>query len=89
MEYIITFKSTHLAMKAEQYLLDEKLTFIMIPLPSQISAGCGICVKASSDGIEKALKTLKDKQVDGTALFSRIMENGRYVYTQMEGEFMF
>ena len=80
MEYIITFKNTNAAIKAEQCLLEEKLHVGVIPLPSQISAGCGICLRLSQDEIQAALRILADAQIDETGLFSRTTENGRFVY---------
>ena len=44
MEYVLTFKNTNFAIKSEQYLLVKKLHVSVIPLPSDISAGCGICL---------------------------------------------
>ena len=82
MEYIITFKNTNAAIKAEQRLLEEKLHVGVIPLPSQISAGCGICLRLSQDEIQAALRILADEQIDETGLFSRTTENGRFVYAE-------
>jgi len=55
MEYIITFSNTSSAIAAEQYLLESKLSVTVLPLPSRIRAGCGICLKASPDEIDRSL----------------------------------
>jgi len=58
MEYIITFKNTHFAIKAEQKLLAKNLQVGVLPLPTQISAGCGICLKIQQGDLETALEEL-------------------------------
>jgi hypothetical protein len=84
MEYVITFKSTNLAIKAERCLLEQKLRVGVTPLPNQISAGCGICLRINQDEIKAALKALADNGVDGTSLYLRDSENGQFVYTELE-----
>ena len=83
MEYIITFKNTNFAIKAEQCLLEQKLRASVLPLPSQISAGCGICLRTNQDEIKPALKVLADKNIDEIGLFMREMINGQFSYTEV------
>ena len=85
MEYIITFKNTNFAIQAEQCLLEKKLRVGVLPLPSQISAGCGICLRINPDEIESALKALTDRNIEELGLFSRVMENGRFSYVELNG----
>jgi selenide,water dikinase len=85
MEYIITFKNTNHAIKAEQCLLEQKLQVSVLPLPSQIRAGCGICLRIKPDDIKPALKTLAEKNIDGIGVFSKTTEGGKSVYTKVEG----
>jgi len=84
MEYIITFKNTNFAIKAEQCLLTQGFSVGVLPLPSQISAGCGICIRMSKDEIKPALKLLADKGISETGLFSRTAENGRHEYSEVK-----
>ena len=84
MEYIITFKNTNLAIKAEQCLLEQKLQIGVLPLPSQISAGCGICLRVKQDEINAALAALADRQIPAAGVYSRVTENGRYLYTEVK-----
>ena len=81
MEYIITFKNTNFAIKAEQSLLEQKIRTGVLPLPSQISAGCGLCLRVNQDEIKPALRILADSNIEGIALFSRVMKNNQFVYT--------
>ena len=42
---IITFKTTTAAMAMEDHCKEKKLPGRIIPLPQEISAGCGLCYK--------------------------------------------
>ena len=42
---IITFKTTTAAMAMEDHCKERKLPGRIIPLPKEISAGCGLCYK--------------------------------------------
>jgi hypothetical protein len=83
-EYIITFNNASQAIKAEKSLLAQQIKVGVLPLPSQISAGCGICLRIGKDEIRQALAILTDVQVNEIGLFSRAMENGRYAYSELE-----
>lgn len=82
MEYILTFENTNFAIKAEQSLLAEKLQVGVMPLPSQIRAGCGICLRIKEDEIKAALSILKN--INEIGLFSRIKENGKIFYEEVK-----
>ena len=82
MEYIIAFKNTNYAIKAEQCLLEQKLRVGVLPLPSQISAGCGICLRVKMDEIKPALEILAGKNIPEAGVFLRVEENNRYIYTE-------
>jgi hypothetical protein len=84
MEYIITFKNTNFAIKAEQCLFEKKLRVGVLPLPSQISAGCGICLRVKPDEIKAALEILAGKSIDEAGLFLRTEENNQFVYTEID-----
>jgi len=84
MEYLITFTSTNFAIKAEHCLLEKKLQVNVLPLPSQIIAGCGICLRITRDEVISALKTLADRQIDIMGLFVRTSENGGYSYKELK-----
>jgi hypothetical protein len=81
MEYLITFKNTNFAIKAEQALLAQSLPVGVMPLPPQISAGCGICLRLKENDIRQALQVLAAANIDEIGLFSRVSLNGLFVYT--------
>jgi len=81
-DFVITFQNTNFAVKAERALLDEKLSVGVLPLPTQISAGCGICLKVFGRELESALAVLEAVNVGKISIYSREMENNRYVYSE-------
>ena len=83
MEYILTFKNTNFAVKSEQFLLEQKLRVGVLPLPPQIRAGCGICLRIRPDEIRQALEILKEKGIDETGLFSRETDGNNYIYKKI------
>jgi len=82
MEYVITFNNTNHAIKAEQYLLDHSLHVGVLPLPSQIKAGCGICLRLKKGEIRTALDLLKDNNIGDIELYSREIVNNVFVYSK-------
>ena len=83
MEYIITFKNTNFAIKAEQCLLEQQLNVRVMPLPSQISAGCGICLRMEQDDIGAALRVLADRSINEVGLFSRETVDKQFFYAEI------
>ena len=69
MEYILTFENTNFAIQAERYLLQEGLQISVLPLPSQISAGCGICLRIVPEEIQKSLDILEKQGIKQTAVY--------------------
>jgi len=82
-EYVLTFKNTNFAIKAERFLLADKIKIGVMPLPSQISAGCGICLRISQDEIDRSLEVLKKNNINEIGLFLRSSENEKYFYEEL------
>ena len=55
---IITFSNTHQAISAEGILLAAGFPVKVMPMPSEIAAGCGICLRIASEKCEEALDVL-------------------------------
>lgn len=59
---VISFKKTTDAMAFEEYCLKNDVSGRLIPLPKEISAGCGLawkCEVSKSEEIKKALSDLR------------------------------
>lgn len=57
--WILTFESTTQAMAADKFGIEQKLPGRLIPIPREITAGCGLCWKADPKEREKVLETLQ------------------------------
>ena len=84
MEYVISFKTTSVAIKAEQCLLEQNLNVRVMPLPPQIRAGCGISLRIMGDELTSARRVLEDNNVCDVQIHSRQRENGKYVYLEYQ-----
>mgnify|MGYP000085477160 CR=1 FL=1 len=83
MEYVLSFKSTNTAIQSERYLLDNQLRVTVMPLPPQIQAGCGICLRIRPEEIGRADQIILDKKVEGTRLYEREKMDGQYIYREI------
>jgi len=84
MEYIIAFKNTNFSIKAERCLLEQKLRVAVMTLPSQIRAGCGICLRIPPEDIKLALGALSNEGIDGMEMYSRIAKDNKFVYAEVK-----
>jgi hypothetical protein len=57
-EFIFTFANTRDAIEGEKKLLAGGLSPGVMPLPDQLGAGCGICLRVSPAELEKARAAL-------------------------------
>jgi len=71
-------------MKAEKTLLDQRIEVTMLPLPSQLSAGCGLCLRIKPDEVQQVMTLLHEAQVGEIGLYSRTMKDGRFAYQEIE-----
>ncbi len=88
MDYIFVFENTNSAMKAEKCLLDENLKVTALPLPNQVGAGCGICLKVGQEEWEAASETLRKSQISGIRVYAHDEEAGGIVYRELQDFFV-
>ncbi len=70
-EYLITFSRTNEAIKGEQILLDKGLSVRVMPLPSRIKAGCGICFRIRPSDFEEAVSSLQEAGIRDIGLYEK------------------
>lgn len=56
---IITFETTTQAMRMEKYCMAHQVSGRLIPLPTQISAGCGLAWKTKPEALEDIMQQMK------------------------------
>lgn len=49
--YVISFDSTHHAIKAEKLLKEQNLSIKMMPTPREITASCGLSIRFESENL--------------------------------------
>ena len=67
---IISFESTHMAIKSEKILLEEKLEVRIIPVPREITASCGLALKISKEDFKRGLELLKCNNIELSGCYS-------------------
>lgn len=61
--YVITFPTTQTALQAEKALDIAGEPFILIPVPGEISAGCGLAVKCTRERKNTILQILSKERI--------------------------
>jgi hypothetical protein len=61
---VITFKSTHFALKTEKILKDLNYSFKLIPTPRNISSNCGLAIRIKKIDKEEILNILRSEEVE-------------------------
>lgn len=75
-ELIFTFHNTHHAIAGEQALLSGGIAVRVMPMPSAISAGCGLCLRVNPNDRAKAEALFAQKNVEVQQAY--LAENGAF-----------
>lgn len=67
---VISFESTHMAIKSEKLLLEEKLDIRVIPVPREITASCGLALKVELSSYDRAREVLKKNNIEISGFYS-------------------
>ncbi|HHW91907.1 MAG TPA: DUF3343 domain-containing protein [Firmicutes bacterium] len=55
---LLTFASTHAALRSEKVLRQEQVPFLLVPIPREISAGCGLVLRVRCNQVQKVQEIL-------------------------------
>ena len=55
---LLTFASTHAALRSEKLLRQRGVPFLLIPTPREISAGCGLTLRVLCDQVQEVQEIL-------------------------------
>lgn len=61
---LLVAESTHFIIKLEKLLQKFKICCRIVPLPGELSAGCGLSIKATVEDREKIEKILADEKLE-------------------------
>lgn len=76
--YIVSFNSTHHAMRTDKLLSENSVTSTTLPTPREIGASCGISIRFLKDDLEKIKSILDDNAVEFKGIYHiKRLENGQ------------
>lgn len=74
--FVVSFDSTHHAIKGEKLLKEHNLNIRMMPTPREIAASCGLSIRFEESELEKVQNVLKDSDLSIKGVYSMVRENG-------------
>jgi len=60
---LLVFDSTHLTMKAEDFLKKNKISNMIVPKPKGVESRCGVALKVYEDDLSKITSLLKKNTI--------------------------
>ncbi len=81
-EIVITFDSTNQAIAGENSVFENGINASVMPLPSTLGAGCGMCLRVKEDEIKSTLIVLKENNVKYASAYVRTVINGKSSYSE-------
>jgi len=71
-DIVAIFHNIHRVMKAEQTLKLARLSFLLIPVPRQLSSDCGLALRIGADAEAEVLALLRREGLLPAELYRRI-----------------
>lgn len=68
--YIVTFPTTHSALHAEKVLEETDMSFLVVPTPREISAGCGLSIRFFEESLINVMELFNSSGIVFSKLFS-------------------
>lgn len=72
---VITFKSTHHALRGESIFKKEKIGFRMIPTPREVTHSCGLSIKFQTEDIAQVKDIVKENKIEIDGVFKIIKKD--------------
>ena len=72
--FLLTFDSSNKSIKAERVLRRNKLAARVIPVPEELSKGCGFAVRLDGN-LEEAKNLLREKNICPKVIYKFIEDN--------------
>ncbi len=80
---IVSFESTHDAIKAETITGRAGISARLIPTPPEVSAGCGLALRAQPEDLSRVRELLNEEEVTGQ-FYSLVREGIRRTVEKLE-----
>ncbi|NMA55058.1 MAG: DUF3343 domain-containing protein [Firmicutes bacterium] len=68
-QLLVTFPSTHQALKFERCFKSEGFNFQLMPVPRQISSSCGLAAKVTDLGLDQLLLQIGSAAIEYDAIY--------------------
>ena len=79
MEIVYTFNSTHAAISAERLLSNENVPIKVMPVPSSIKAGCGLCLRVSPELTNNVEQLLEKNSIEYLSVYQMSDNNFKFI----------
>jgi hypothetical protein len=83
MEIVLTFRQTRDTIGGEKCLLDNRLPVSIMPLPSQLGAGCGLCLRVAEADYAAAGRLLLAAGIAPEGVYLRRQEGEEVFYAPL------
>lgn len=83
-EVIATFDSTHHALRFEKTLKQSEIGLIVMPVPREISASCGLAVKFSQVDLQRVKDLAGENEIQVKRYYEIKIENNKKEYLAIE-----
>lgn len=83
-EIIATFDSTHYALRFEKTLKQNEIGLVIMPVPREISASCGLAVKFNKQDLKKVKELAQSNEIQVKRYYEIEIENNRKGYLALE-----
>lgn len=67
--YLISFNSTHHAIRTEKLLLGEGFKIMTLPTPREIAASCGLSIRFEKEDMEKINRIMEENFLERRGIF--------------------
>lgn len=74
LRHYILFRSFNYGLALEALLRKEKIKYVIVPTPRELSASCGIAIQYEKEDEEKILKLIEDNSIN-TLGFHKLEKN--------------
>lgn len=83
-EIVATFDSTHHALRFEKTLKQNEVGLLVMPVPREISASCGLAVKFSQMNLAKVKKMAQESEIQVKRYYAIKIENNKKEYLAVD-----
>lgn len=78
---LVTFNTTHSALQSENTLTDLNIPFLTVPVPKEISAGCGLAIRYDYDYHPLVVQAVGNSGVIANSYYKVEKIDGKMYYT--------